>query len=233
MARVARAEDIAAKRNAILAAAQRLVLTKGYQHMSVQDVLVDLQISGGAFHHYFDSRGALLEALIDRIQEDSGKPLLPIIHNRDLSAIAKLQGFLSTLDRLRVERQQDVLAALRVWYTDANAVVRQRVDDAIFRQRAPMLAEIVRQGVSEGVFTVTSPERAGEVVMALLQALGDTEARLLLTVAEEPGRRIEQCLATHAAYLEAIERVLGAAPNSLERGDVEAVTPWVMAVGSH
>src|SRR5215467_14077981 len=201
MARVARAEDIAAKRNAILAAAQRLVLTKGYQHMSVQDVLVDLQISGGAFHHYFDSRGALLEALIDRIQEDSGKPLLPIIHNRDLSAIAKLQGFLSTLDRLRVERQQDVLAALRVWYTDANAVVRQRVDDAIFRQRAPMLAEIVRQGVSEGVFTVTSPERAGEVVMALLQALGDTEARLLLTAAKDLVR-IEQLLATHAAYLE-------------------------------
>ena len=233
MARVARAEDIAAKRNAILAAAQRLVLTKGYQHMSVQDILVDLQISGGAFHHYFDSRGALLEGLIDRIQEDSGKPLLPIIHNPHLSAIAKLQGFLSTLDRLRVERQQDVLAALRVWYTDANAVVRQRVDDAIFLQRAPMLAEIVRQGVREGVFTVTSPERAGEVVMALLQALGDTEARLLLTVAEEPGRCIEQFLATHAAYLEAIERVLGAAPNSLERGDAEAVTPWVMALGSH
>lgn len=232
MPRVARAEDIAAKRGAILAAAQHLVLTKGYQHMSVQDILADLQISGGAFHHYFESRGALLEALVERIQDDSAKPLLPIIHDPRQGAIAKLQAFLSTLDRLRIERKQDVLATLRVWYTDANAVVRQRVDDAIFRQRAPMLAEIVRQGIDEGVFRVRSPERAGEVVMALLQAMGDTEARLLLSAADEPGPRVEQFLATHAAYLEAIERVLDAAPDSLQRGDAEAVEPWLMAIGS-
>jgi AcrR family transcriptional regulator len=232
MARVARPEQVAAKRDAILDAAQRLVLTKGYQHMSVQDILSDLQISGGAFHHYFDSRAALLEALIERIQQDSGKPLLSIVHDPHLSALAKLQGFLSTLDRLRVERQQDVVAALRVWYMDANAVARQRVDEAIFEQRAPLLGEVVAQGIREGVFSTPSAELAGEVVMALLQAMGDTQARLLLSANESVDGRIERLLATHAAYLEAIERVLGAPPNSLDRGDAEAVTPWVIASAS-
>jgi AcrR family transcriptional regulator len=229
VARVAKPEEVAAKRDAILASAQRLVLTKGYQQMSVQDVLADLQISGGAFHHYFDSRGALLEALVERIQRESGEPLASIVHDPHLNAIAKLQTFLSTLDRLRVEHKQDVLAALRVWYTDANAVVRQRVDDAILQQRGPLLAEIVRQGIQEGVFTTTVPEQTGEVVVALLQVMGDTEARLLLSTSEPPERRIEQLLATHSAYLEAIERVLGAAPNSFYRGDADAVTPWLTA----
>src|SRR4030081_3654063 len=131
MARVTKTEEFTSKRNAILAAAQRLVFTKGYEQMSVQDVLDDLQISGGAFHHYFDSRGALLDALIERIERESAKPLLPIIHDPQLTAIQKLQGFLSALDRVRLAHQQEVIDAARVWYADGNAIVRQRVAEAL------------------------------------------------------------------------------------------------------
>jgi AcrR family transcriptional regulator len=232
VARVAKPAEFAAKRNAILDSARRLVLTKGYQRMSVQDILADLQISGGAFHHYFDSRGALLEALIDRIQHESGEPLLPIVHDPHLTAIQKLQGYLSTLDQLRIERRQDVLAALNVWYEDANAVVRQRVAEAILELRAPMLSLIVRQGVREGVFTVAFPEQAGQVVVALLQAMGDAEARMLLVAAAAADQesRINAIVAMHSAYMEAIERLLGAPPDSLERADAEVVSAWVTGI---
>ena len=64
MARTVKAEAVAAKRKEILDAAQRLVFTKGYEQMSVQDILDEIRISSGAFHHYFDSRRALLEALV-------------------------------------------------------------------------------------------------------------------------------------------------------------------------
>src|SRR3981189_2233227 len=113
MARVTKPEEFASKRNAILAAAQRLVFTKGYEQMSIQDVLHDLQISGGAFHHYFDSRGALLDALIERIQRESIKPLLPIVHDPQLTALQKLQGFFSALDQVRVAHKQEVIEAAR------------------------------------------------------------------------------------------------------------------------
>ncbi len=197
--------------------------------MSVQDVLDDLQISGGAFHHYFDSRGALLDALVERIQRESAQPLLPIIHDPHLTAIQKLQGFLSALDRLRMERKQDVMEAARVWYTDANAIVRQRVDEALVTQRAPLLTEVVRQGIAEGVFTTPFPKHAGELIMVLLQGMGDAHARLLFLSAEERDQRrhVEAIVATHAAYMEAVERVLGAPPNSLYRAATEAVMAWV------
>jgi len=232
MARTTKPEEFASKRNAILAAAQRLVFTKGYEQMSVQDVLNDLQISGGAFHHYFDSRGALLDALIERIERESAKPLLPIIHDPHLTAIQKLQGFFSALDRLRMAHKQEVIEAARVWYTDSNAIVRHRVDEAVLTQRAPLLAEIVRQGIQEGVFTTPFPDQAGEVIMALLQGMGNAHARLLFLSAEERDqqRRVEAIVATHAAYMEAIERVLGAPPNSLYRADAEAVMVWVAAL---
>ena len=234
MARITKPDEFAAKRNAILAAAQRLVLTRGYEHMSLQNVLDELQISGGAFHHYFDSRGALLEALVERITQESAQPLLPIVHDPNLTAVQKLQGFLSALDRLRLERRQDVIEAARVWYTDANAIVRQHVDDAIRANRAPMLTEIVRQGVREGAFFIQFPEQAGEVLMSLLQGMGDTLARLLFSRADglEQDEHVTAVVQLHAAYMEAIERAVGAPANSLQRTDAGAVTLWLNALAA-
>jgi len=61
---------------------------------------------------------------------------------------------------------------------DANAVVRQRVDEAIREQRAPWLSEVVRQGV----FTAKFPDQAGQVLAAVLHAVGDAQARMLLSI---------------------------------------------------
>src|SRR6266702_725458 len=117
MARTVKPEAVALKRREILDAAQRLVLTKGYEQMSIQDILDDVQISSGAFHHYFDSRRALLEAFIERIKQESEKPLLPIIHDPHMTAIEKLQGFFDTLDRLRITHKDEVIKLMHVWYT--------------------------------------------------------------------------------------------------------------------
>src|SRR2546421_7807653 len=168
MARTVKPEEFAAKRREILNAAQRLVFSKGYEQMSIQDVLDEVQISSGAFHHYFDSRGALLEAFVERIKQEAEKPLLPIIHNPSLSAIEKLQGFFDTLDRLRIAHKTDVVKLGRVWYTDDNAIVRQKVDEAVREQRAPLLNEIVRQGIREGAFTIAYPDQAGDIILSLL-----------------------------------------------------------------
>ena len=65
MARIVK--EPAVRRNEILDAAQRLVYRKGYEQMTIQDILDDLHLSKGAFYHYFDSKQSLLEALIERM----------------------------------------------------------------------------------------------------------------------------------------------------------------------
>lgn len=232
MARTVNKVEHTAKRNEILDAAQRLVYTKGYERMTIQDILGDLGMSSGAFYHYFDSKPAVLEAFIERIKEEAEKPLLPIINDPHLSAIEKLQGFFDTLDRLRIAHKADVVKLGRVWYTDDNAIVRQKVDEAVIKQRAPLLTAIVRQGVQEGSFTTAYPEQAGEVILALLQGMGNTHAKLMLSIAQERDemRFVDSIVMTHAAYMDAIERVIGVLPNSLYRTDAEAVQVWVAAL---
>jgi AcrR family transcriptional regulator len=159
MARTVNEEVYIAKRTEILDAAQRLALTKGFGQMAIRDILEVLSISGGSFHHYFASRQALLDALIDRIQFDSGKPLLPIVNHPNLSAIQKLQGIFDAMDQIRIAQKASIVELLRVWYTDDNAIVRQKVDEAVFKHRAPLLTEIVRQGIQEGVFSSGYPQQ--------------------------------------------------------------------------
>jgi AcrR family transcriptional regulator len=238
MARTVKPKEFASKRREILEAAQRLVFTKGYEQVSVRDIIDELSISSGAFHHYFGSRQELLEGLIEQIRQASLLPLLPIVQDPDLSAVQKLQGIFDKLDSLRMAHRADLIMAAQVWYTDDNALVRLKVDQAVFEQRAPLLAEIIRQGTREGLFTASYPDQAGEAILSLLQGMGNTHARLLLSLVQQKGeanpedqaRDLEQIVVTHGAYMEAIERVLGAPSDSLARTDAEAVKVWVAAL---
>jgi len=232
MARIIKEEQYAVKRNEILAVAQRLVYTKGYEQMTIQDILDNLQISKGAFYHYFDSKQALLEAVIERMQQEVEHLLLPIVHDPQLSALDKLQRTFTTLNRWKTAQKAFFLALLRVWYADDNALVRQKLRAAGVKWITPWLAVIIRQGIQEGVLTTSYPEQMGEVVLSLVQNLGDTLGMLLLSF--EPKRddmhRVESIV---AAYTDALERTLGAPEGSLQLTDAQTLKEWFASPGDH
>src|SRR5215218_8567229 len=123
MARSVNETEYAARRNAILDVALRLVYTKGYDQMAIQDILDELQISKGAFYHYFDSKPALLEALTERLGQEALQLLNPIVQDPHLPAIEKLQRFFDTAVRWKTARKTFMIELVRVWYTDHNAIV--------------------------------------------------------------------------------------------------------------
>jgi AcrR family transcriptional regulator len=235
MARTVKPEERTARRNEILDVTQRLVVTKGYERMTVQDILAELKMSSGAFYHYFGSKPEVLDALVDRIKEESGAELLPVVRDGALSAPEKLRAFFQALDRMRTERQATVIALLQIWYDDSNAIVRQKVEAATTAWRAPLIAEIARQGVREGVFSTAFPDQAGEIVLALANAMGTAHAQLMLAFARDPDERrfTEGVLALHAAFSDAIERALGAPAGSLPPADEAAVAFWIKAMRAH
>jgi TetR/AcrR family transcriptional regulator, transcriptional repressor for nem operon len=205
------------------------VYTKGYEQMTIQDILDDLQISKGAFYHYFGSKQALLEAIIQRMLDEMEEQfLLPIVHDAKLSALEKLQRFFDTLNRRKVAQKGFFLALLRVWYTDDNAIVRQKLLLTGVKRITPLLTEIIRQGVQEGVLTTSYPEQVGEAVLSLAQGLGDSLGLLLLSFEPERGDmlRVER---TVAVYTDALERVLGAPSGSLQLADSETLKEWFVS----
>ena len=62
--------------NLILEAATRLFMEKGYEHTSIQDIINNLGgLSKGAIYHHFKSKEDILEAVTDRMNEESNKML--------------------------------------------------------------------------------------------------------------------------------------------------------------
>src|SRR2546428_10544389 len=91
MARTVNATRHMVRRDAFLDVAQRLVQAKGYEAMSIQDVLDELEASKGAFYHYFDSKQALLEAVVGRFADGGIAGLGPLLDDPNVPAVRQLE----------------------------------------------------------------------------------------------------------------------------------------------
>jgi len=226
VARIVKQEEHAARRKQILDVAQRLVMeTKGYEGMSIQDVLDELRISKGAFYHYFDSKGALLEALIERMVEEAEPLLAEIVQDARLPALEKLQRFFDRAARWKTPRKSYLLALLRIWYTDENAIVRDKLRTSAPQRFSRLLTQVICQGIREGTLSTAYPDQAGAVVLSLVQELGDNFARMLLDMPPESADQA-QLAGTVAACTDAIEHVLGAPAGSLTVVHRETINEW-------
>jgi TetR/AcrR family transcriptional repressor of nem operon len=232
MSRTVNVTERAARRDAILDAAQRLIVSSGYERLTIQDILDDLQISKGAFYHYFDCKPAVIEALTERLVGDSERALAPIAANTNLDALEKLQRLFDEMIRWKSLRQNIFSAMLPLWYAPDNIAFRVQIDKAVAKRLGPLLTAIARQGVDEHRFATAYPEQAGTIVVALIQALREAMAGQLLAAAHRSpdAPRVKEMVATYGAHIEAIERYLGISPGVLYRADSRTIRNWIDAL---
>jgi TetR/AcrR family transcriptional regulator, transcriptional repressor for nem operon len=227
MSRIVKEEEYTARRNQILDAALQLVYSKGYEKMTIQDILDELQISKGAFYHYFHSKADVLEALVERLVVEQVEPLLlSAVHDPHLTALEKLQRYFDTAVRWKTAEKTLMLELTRVWYSDENALARQKLMALMVKHVTPLFMEIIHQGVREGVFTTPYPEYASQVIINLVQPLGDTFAQMLFSEEAMHNHALQRAEKIVVAYNDAMERILGAPKGSIRIMDIEALKEW-------
>src|ERR1700738_4542235 len=155
------------RRAAFLDVAQRLVQTKGYDAMSIQDVLDQLEASKGAFYHYFDSKQALLEAVVERFADGAMAALAPVLNDPRLPALKKLERVFAGIASFKAEQKDLTLAIIEVWNSDGNAIVREKVRRLSERIMIPLFTSVLKQGLDEGTLHVDSPDDTAKVLVAL------------------------------------------------------------------
>lgn len=215
----------AARRDEFIDAAQRLIQSKGYEQLSVEDVLAETGASKGAFYHYFDSKGSLLSAVIDRMVQAGVALVGGVVADPNLSAVQKLQGYFETLAAFKGEQREFLLKVIDVWYSDDNAIVRERFRREAIRLVAPHFAQIIRQGIAEGTFSLTQPADMARVVLALMMDTGDEAGQLYL--ARHAGQvSVDDVRQRISTYESAIERLLGVVPGTLQLVDEPTLRTW-------
>jgi AcrR family transcriptional regulator len=216
MARQVKPEEYAARRREILDAALQLMHDKGYERMTIEHVLAELQISKGALYHYFRSKRALLDGIVDMMGQSAVAALRPVVADSERSAIDKLRAYFETSSAWKAENVTAVATAMRLWRDENNALLWQKLTQESMRTTTPLLETIIRQGRDEGVFDTDYPHEAAVIITGMGLHLADAFIDAIKadgsTGADISGPHARNVL---AAYLQAFERILGAAPGSL------------------
>jgi TetR/AcrR family transcriptional regulator, cholesterol catabolism regulator len=165
-----------------------LFVQRGYDNVSLNDLIADAGVSKGAFYHWFPSKDALIAALAERSAHDQ----LAAVE----SALAQCTG--NSLDRLNAVLQAgfdtkmrmgtpEQLAAAVSFLRPENAHIYGRivtVGQDLFR---PLLTQVISDGVAEGVFDTFDPEGVGDMIQSLA---AHTNSKILdvLDAADESAR---------------------------------------------
>jgi AcrR family transcriptional regulator len=209
----------------LLNTAQTLFYTKGYSHTSVHDIIDTIGIAKGTFYHYFDSKVALLEALVTQLTNQVLRMLDEVVDDDSLDALTKLTRIFNFVGNWKTERKAELMIVMRAIYRDENILLMHKMKEKGFTAVIPTLTRVIEQGISEGVFDVNSAEDTAEIFLQTSQGLSEGFARILLNLEDydDPAALVRQ---KKAAYETAIERILGAPGGSLSLFDEAIIDAW-------
>ncbi len=226
MARILKEDEYNAKRSEILDFALHLVYTRGYAQMTIQDILDGLHISRGALYHYFDSKEALLEALVERMGKQAEQAILPIVEDPHLSALEKFRRYFELSASLKSQQKELITSLMRMWYSDENTFLRQKLNEGSLKGTSRLFEPIIRQGIQEKVFTTRYPRQAAVIITGAALSLTDTITGLLLAPRVDQAV-LDELAVTLDAYVDCIERILGAPAGSLKVFGPDTFKDWM------
>lgn len=156
------------RREEILKVARNLFLTKDYEKTTMADIMDALEIAKGTIYHYFKSKEALFEAVIEGLVEKTIKQMSALIKNSPKTALEKIQILVNAGNIF--QENEKIVEQL---HQPANNALHSRLLAATLMKQAPLYAEIIQQGCDEGIFKTTAPLECVEFILSAIQFLTD------------------------------------------------------------
>lgn len=202
------------RREEILKVARNLFLTKDYDKTTMVDIMDALEIAKGTIYHYFKSKEALFEAVIEDIVEETIKHMRSLVKNTPKNALEKIQ-ILVHAGNISQENKK----ILEQLHKPANDALHSRLLAATLIKQAPLYAEIIQQGCDEGIFKTEASLECAEFILSAIQFL--TDMGIYPWTEEDLKRRTQ-------AFPLFIEQLLQAPPGSFQflvyRSDLQKKT---------
>jgi AcrR family transcriptional regulator len=207
------------RRAEILDEAFRIFVERGYENVSLNDIIREAGLSKGMFYHHFESKEALLLALFDRVTDETYEALQPILADRRTDPRQRLQDVLHRSALLRLQQAEATRSVFVAFHRPESAHLYDGISRAWMERFRPVLASIIEDGVAKKNFKTFDPE--GVAQMVLEHAIGTKE---LITCGldaksvderDEAAKRLARRLRLHGL---ALSRILGLPDGSLKIG---------------
>jgi AcrR family transcriptional regulator len=197
--RIAKKHDV--RLNEILDAAEQLFMKKGYEQTTVNDILAKVEISKGAFYHYFKSKEEAMDAVVERMIRQMESAVRAIADDTTLTAYEKMQQIISATS-ISDSPNGEFIEEL---HRPDKAMLHQRSISGSIDMLAPIMADVITQGMEEGVYHTSHPLETIEFILAGSQLVFD-EGFFTRTPEELQSRM--------SAFIQNIELLLGASKGS-------------------
>ncbi len=149
------------RRNEILDVAGRLFGAKGYDKCTVNDILDAVGIAKGTFYYYFKSKEEVVEAIIESVTEIVVARANEAASNPELSPVMKM---FHTILSMRVESEVDN-GLMEGLHKPGNALMHQKSLSLMVTRVSPILAKIVDEGISQGIFKSDFPKQYMQIFL--------------------------------------------------------------------
>ncbi len=190
------------RRSEIIIAARYLFQKQEYEKTTMQDVMDYLDIAKGTIYHYFPSKEALLQAVIEDMVDESVEKMYEILEKSSGNALEKIQ-LLMGAGSIAADNEN----LLDHLHRHSNDSMHLRILIATLAKQAPLYAQLIEQGCKEGVFITNVPLECAEFILYGVQFL--TDKGVCPWKQEDIDRRVK-------AFPQLIEQLLQAPVGSFE-----------------
>ena len=155
------------RKQELLKIAYRMFIEKGYENTSIDEIIAEAGIAKGTYYYYFESKEATLEAVIEMMIEEEVGRAKAVLE----TSLPVPQKLVSVIYSLRPAQDEQVIAkALDV---TENIVMREKVNRRIVEEAVPLLTEVVKEGISQGIFECTNIEERVRMLLIISQHIFD------------------------------------------------------------
>ncbi|TDZ95526.1 TetR/AcrR family transcriptional regulator [Mycobacteroides salmoniphilum] len=220
------------RRIELLELAMSLFLERGYEKVSLNDLIATSGISKGAFYHYFPSKEALVSALAERSADHAFEALSPVFTKQGMGALERLNAGLRASYEVKMALgAPESIAAMASMLRPENQSLLRRIS-AIWEDKfRPVLSEVIARGVADGVFETFDPEGVGDMIQGFAANMGATVQQIIVAPdARARAEAIDAAVQRQRLYGVATDRILGLPDGTVEVLDRNQIERLVAAL---
>lgn len=238
MPRVVKHPDL--RRAELLDHATSLFIQRGYDNVSLNDLIADAGVSKGAFYHWFPSKEALIAALAERAAHEQLTAIEDALEDAMRcagNALDRLNTILRTGYDVKMRMgTPEQLAAMVSLLRPENAQLYGRIVAAGEQVLGPLLTRVISDGVRDGTFTTFDAAGVADMIQGLAARVSSNVVQIVDAADESArDRAIEALTSRFKLHGLAVDRVLGLPDGSvavLDRAQVERLVDPASAVTS-
>ena len=177
------------RKQELLKIAYRLIISKGYEETSIDEIIAEAQIAKGTFYYHFKSKEEMLEALINMMiteQTQRAKEILSAPLPVPQKTVAVITSLRPNSDEATI---QDALNR------KDNIAMHEKINRRIIDEAVPILSEVVAEGIAQGILDCDNISE---------------RVRMILIISSDMFNHTSFTSADIDVFIDAVEKILGA-----------------------